>query len=212
MLNNLISIFQKNQHSLAMTNNFNPGEIVSQIQLKNDKQIIIRYPKWSDLTGLTKLMNQLSEEKIISYSGEVITREQEMNWLADIFVDMEKGNAVYLLAMHNDELIGNVSIINSNKNLRLTSHVANFGIAIQKDFRGFGLGFLASKIVIKEAEKKLKHIQQIQLNFIGTNTAGLKLYHKLGFKECGRIPKGFLFRGEYVDDVQMYLDLGELQL
>jgi len=43
---------------------------------------------------------------------------------------------------------------------------------------------------------------------VTTNTSALKLYKKLGFKQLGIIPKGFLLKdGTYVDIIPHYIEL-----
>lgn len=76
---------------------FIPGKIVKKIRLKNDKEAVIRYPKWEDLEGLTSYINELSaEDTFITYSGEKISKEKEADFLASRFKEMEFGDCVKL--------------------------------------------------------------------------------------------------------------------
>ncbi len=47
----------------------------------------------------------------------------------------------------------------------------------------------------------------IILNVYGKNLKAQNLYKKIGFKECGRLKKGLLYKGKYIDDIKMYKEL-----
>jgi len=45
------------------------------------------------------------------------------------------------------------------------------------------------------------------LDVFSLNTQAQNLYKKLGFKKAGSLPKKILYRGQYIDDIKMYLEL-----
>jgi RimJ/RimL family protein N-acetyltransferase len=208
MIPSLITSLQNKSHLINMPNKFIPGKIVSEVTLKNGESATIRYPQWEDLTELTKFINEISQENIfVSYSGEVITREQESNWIADISVRMESGDAVYLVAHNGSRIVASFAIVRSEKIKTLTKHIGNYGAVIAKDYRGVGLGYQISTALITEARKNIMGLKQLQLGLFGNNEAALGLYHKLGFVECGRFQKGLFHKGEYQDEILMQMEL-----
>jgi RimJ/RimL family protein N-acetyltransferase len=49
--------------------------------------------------------------------------------------------------------------------------------------------------------------QKVVLDVFSINGNAQNLYKKLGFKETGRLPKRILYRGSYIDETKMYLEL-----
>jgi len=47
----------------------------------------------------------------------------------------------------------------------------------------------------------------IILDVYSLNINAQNLYKKLGFKEAGCLPKTILYRGQYIDEIKMYLEL-----
>jgi RimJ/RimL family protein N-acetyltransferase len=84
------------------------------------------------------------------------------------------------------------------------SHEGVFGISLAKDYRGEGIGKILMRLVLEEAESNLPPLRIITLGVFSNNSLAMEMYKKFGFKEYGRLPKGVLHRGEYVDHVYMY--------
>lgn len=91
-----------------------------------------------------------------------------------------------------------------------TSHIANCGYAVAKDFRGRGIGkMLVAKSI--EVARSLG-FKGIQFNaVVATNAVAIKLYESFGFRIIGTIPCGFRLGGkdasEYAGKHIMYLEL-----
>ncbi len=76
---------------------FVPGEIVRTFRTKKGNDVALRYPMWRDLARLNDYINALSmEDTYIRFSGEVISRAEEADVLANWFRDMELSNKVVL--------------------------------------------------------------------------------------------------------------------
>ncbi len=171
-----------------------------------DKQrknhIIIRYPARYDAQALCDYINTLSKEQTyIRFQGEQITLEDEAKYLDGQLDKIAKKQAVQLLVFSNNQLIGIAGIDMKDKT---ESHEGVFGISLAKDYRGEGIGKILMRLVLEEAESNLPQLRIITLGVFSNNSLAMEMYKKFGFKEYGRLPKGVLHRGEYVDHVYMY--------
>lgn len=179
-----------------------PGQIVYRGKTKDGKDFILRYPKEDDLEKLLKFINAISAEKtFIRFQGEVVTLEQEKEYLFGQLKRIADKTAVQLTVFVEDELVGN-----SDLNLKTLSenHVGVFGIVIAKDFRNQGIGKILIEKILEEAVKNLSELTIVELGCLANNQLALNLYQELGFKEVGRLPQGIKYRDEFVDHVYMY--------
>lgn len=169
---------------------------------KDGVDFVLRYPKPEDLEKLLEFINELSaEETFIRYQGEVITLEQEKEYLDKLLKDINAGKAVELLLFIGDKLAGNAGVVLKTLN---QSHVGLFGISLLKEFRGMGLGKLFMEKVIEEAKNKLPGLKTIELSCFINNEAAINLYKRFGFNEFGRLPEGLRRKGQYFEQVFMF--------
>jgi len=182
---------------------FIPGKIVKKFKTKKGKEVVIRYPKWEDLEPLMEFINNLSQEDtFVLYSGEIVNKEQEMEYLVQAFKSLERRNKVQLCAFAGDQLVANSSVI--RKRLR-AKHVGNVAISVAKGYREEGIGSELLKVLILESKKLGLKILSIDL--LANNERAQHLYQKVGFKECGRFPKMYFYKRQYVDQILMSLEL-----
>lgn len=187
---------------------FEPGKIVREFETKSGKKAVIRYPTWEDATELLAFANEIvAEDTFVNMSGVEYSLEDEQAFLLDAMKKMQAGDKVLLFCFVDGEFAGNARVERKDQRFLRARHVGLFGIALRAKFRGEGVGRILMETVIEESRKVVEGLRTIELNCFGTNTAGLALYSKLGFQECGRLPGGILHKGEYVDQVSMYLDL-----
>lgn len=71
-------------------------------------------------------------------------------------------------------------------------HRAEFGIAIDKEFWGMGIGRALTKACV-ECAKDARY-SQLELEVVSNNSSAIALYNSMGFIEFGRNPKGFISR------------------
>lgn len=110
---------------------------------------------------------------------------------------------IFILAFVDDKYAGNCSF-DCKSGSRRTKHRAGIGIALLQEFTGFGLG----KLMLTRLLELIKDsgCEQAELNVYANNDRALRLYRKLGFIECSRIPDAYkLDNGECVDGIHMYL-------
>lgn len=185
--------------------NFIPGKIIKTCVNKKLQDIIIRYPKWEDLSEMIVYINSLSQEDIfITYAKETITKEGEMLYLTEMFKAMEVGNSIYLACFFKNALIGSCTVMRDMQSRKRSFHVGILGITIAKEYRNTGIGEVLVKTALEEAKKNILGLKIITLNVYSPNITARHLYKKLGFVECGRIPKGVWYKGDYIDEIKMF--------
>lgn len=94
---------------------------------------------------------------------------------------------------------------------KLVEALGDLGISVVKDFRNEGLGNVLIKELLGLAKERLG-LKIVTLAVFENNRRARHFYRKIGFVECGRIPKGIYYRGEYIDSVMMCLELTQLKL
>ncbi|KAG0305073.1 hypothetical protein BGZ98_004630 [Dissophora globulifera] len=93
------------------------------------------------------------------------------------------------------------------------SHICNGGFIVNPIHRGLGIGSILGKAFLKLVPVIGYKASMFNLVFV-SNTASIRLWRSLGFKEIGRIPKAGRLRGQgadsldegYVDAIQFYWD------
>jgi RimJ/RimL family protein N-acetyltransferase len=187
---------------------FMPGQIVKKFFSKKGKEMIIRYPKWEDLEEFTLYINKLSyEDTFITFSGEEIKKEEEAKALSKWFCEIEMGDKVVLGCFYKEKLVGLANVDRNKSHRKRSLHVGTFGISVEKEFRGEGIGYELGKTIIEEAKKKIPGLKMVVLDVFSININAQNLYKKLGFQKAGCLPKSILYRGQYIDDIKMYLEI-----
>jgi len=186
---------------------FIPGQIVKKFVSKKGKEVAIRYPKWEDLEELTRYINKLScEDTFVTFSGEEVKKEDEAKVLSEWFYQLEMGDKVVLGCFYKEKLVGLANIDRDKSARKRSLHVGILGISVEKEFRGEGVGYELGKVIIEEARKKIGGLKILTLDVFSINNNAQNLYQKLGFKTVGHLPKTILYRGQYIDQIKMYLE------
>ncbi|PIZ66708.1 hypothetical protein CO051_00355 [Candidatus Roizmanbacteria bacterium CG_4_9_14_0_2_um_filter_39_13] len=175
---------------------------------KSGKNIILRYIHENDAEELFRYVNELSkEDTFIRFSGETVPLIEEKEYLQAQIEKLEKGDVTPIVATHHDKIIGNSSIERNLVDKRRGLHTGNFGMAVSAEYRGDWIGEKLMRTVIDQAKKHMQGLRIIRLTVYGSNNTAQNLYKKMGFLECGRLPKGVLYRGTYLDMIEMYLEI-----
>lgn len=183
------------------------GKIVFQRTTEKNNPILVRYPKKSDAKVMWTYINKLStEQTYILFQGEEIAFKDEEEYLKKMLEKIEKKEAVELLVFSENELIGISGITMRD---RAVAHEGVFGISVSKEYRGEGIGKKLMELVIKEAKKNLPQLKIITLGVFSNNLLAIKMYQKFDFEEFGRLPKGIVHKGKYVDHIYMYKKVKE---
>lgn len=115
---------------------------------------------------------------------------------------LENERETMIVAEHDGKVVGWL-LFQGQKRKRL-SHTGSFGVMINQDFRGMGIGRKLITALLDWAVKN-PHIEKVSLGAFSTNHRAIALYKSLGFVEEGRKVKEFkMSDNEYVDDILMY--------
>lgn len=182
-----------------------PQASMQEFYSKSSKKIIVRDLSPNDVDALYAYITEIGMEDTFIHvnPASLITHDEEVKYVADTLENIANKKMVKLLAFFEDELIGVVDI---KVQPRRMQHIGMLGITVKKAYRGDGIGKKLVELAIKEAEEKL-NLSQITLGCYANNTVGLALYQKLGFSEYGRLPKGVLRQGNYIDEVLFHKEL-----
>lgn len=181
---------------------FKYGKIIKRFKAKNGEEIVLRYPKMSDVDGITKMINEMIKEGKVSVN-RILKAAEESKWLKETLSKMRKRVSVVIIAESLGEVIGISDITADGRRLR--GHVGEFNIIIKKKFRGVGIGMEMTRLAIAEAKKT--KMEMIRLHVNSENKNALRLYEKTGFRIVGRIPKEIKKNGKYLDNIIMVKNL-----
>lgn len=170
---------------------------------KKGKSVTIRLPEEDDLNELLEYINELVDEDTTILMDKKATKKEEKEYLSGIIKAIKNKEGFNLLAFYEDRLVANVGV--ERKKYRQT-HLGVLGISVRQDFRDEGLGTELLKQAIFFAKDFLK-MKLLVLSTFTINERAIHLYQRAGFKKCGQWPKGVFYKGEYIDDVLMYLNL-----
>ena len=83
------------------------------------------------------------------------------------------------------------------------SHAGGFGISVNPDWRGQGVGGAMLDTLLEWASDNPR-IEKISLDVLASNSGAIRLYEQKGFSIEGRKAKAIKFEdGTYDDDVHM---------
>jgi ribosomal protein S18 acetylase RimI-like enzyme len=162
-----------------------------------------------DLRAATRFANTLSREKesnadlgIISLDRRVTERD-ERKFVNRIIAGRRTGDEISLAAFDGGRMVGHCHV--SRRKQRDVRHTGVYGISILDGYRGVGIGTRLTEEVLREALGM--GVWLVELEVMGTNKGGLRLYEKMGFQKAGVIPNKVLRKGRPIDIVVMYVDL-----
>ena len=173
--------------------------------LKDGRTVLIREGQPEDAASLlATIKTYLADSDYIPLDpGEFrVSEEEERTWIESFAA---RDDAELLVAVHAGQLIGNIDLTGSTR--RATRHTAVIGMGILKEWRGSGLGTELLRSAVAWACKN-PVLEKLWLQVYADNGAGISLYHKAGFVECG-VQKGFFKRAgnRYADNITMMLDV-----
>lgn len=160
-----------------------------EIRKYNSQDVMMAIYIWNCVVEEGKAFPQL--ETLDEVSGDEFFKSQSYTGIA---VDGDNGEIVGLYILHPN-------------NVGRCGHICNASYAVKSDKRGFHIGEALVRHCMKTAENLGFGILQFNA-VVRTNEAAIRLYKKLGFKQLGIIPNGFLIKdGEYEDIIPHYIEL-----
>lgn len=139
-----------------------------------------------DVNNTTTFMNKLPEETNTDIEKEKI----------DIQDMLDSERSAYLGLFVDDSLVATAGLFLHSQRAKL-KHRAGLGLSVGSSYRGKGYG----KIILTETLNLAKSLgyEQVELEVVSTNFAGIKLYSSLGFKKIGKLDHAYKLNGEYLD-------------
>lgn len=161
------------------------------ILLKDGRKCIIRNGTEADGQAAFENFNKTHEESdfLLSYPEEnSMNAVEEGKFLRE---KTESENEVELVAEIEGKIVGLAGFEKVGSKYKV-KHRAEFGISIEKDFWGLGIGRALINACIELAEKA--GYTQMELDVVSENERAVSLYKSAGFVEYGRNPLGFKSR------------------
>lgn len=156
---------------------------------------IIKLPieRWEEYKNL-RLEALRAEPTVFSASFEEKEKIPDLEWQKDL------GGIIYF-AQVNEKLVGMAGEYRETG--KKSSHIAViFGIYLNKDFRGKGIGRKLLQTLLNELENQ-EDIVKLNLDVNTTQTSAVELYKSLGFEIVGELKKEYLVDGKFYDVYEM---------
>ena len=166
-------------------------EYYKKIKLKDGRTCILRNCTAKDGKAVLDVFNLTHEQTdwMLTYPDEMsFTVEQEAKFLQD---RSDSSDEIEILAEVDGKAAGTAGISCVGRREKL-KHRAEFGLGIDREYWGLGIGRALIKACIECA--KTAGYAQLELDVTAENERAIALYKSEGFVEFGRNPKGFRSR------------------
>lgn len=170
------------------------------ITLKDGRTAVLKSPCVEDAE---KMLNYIKiscaeTDYLMRYPEEwCITVEQEAAWVERMRTN---GDCLAITCYVGGEVAGNCEI--RFKNGMKTSHRANIGIALLRDYWNLGIGSAMFEEIIIAA--KNRGIEILELEYLEGNERGRALYEKFGFQIVCERPRAVKLKdGTYKNEIFM---------
>ena len=145
-------------------------------------------------------INPFVEEKAYLSIQKKVTLKQEKAWLAKKGEEIDKGEQVEVLLLVDGKVAGNCDarrgVLSNQK------HNVTFGLAVSRQWRGYGFGEMLLRRGIAVAKKKFKP-HRMWIEHDSENKVAARLYEKVGFVEVARLKHYTMHFGKYTDNCIM---------
>ena len=189
----------------AQTSEEDIMKYTDKIKMKNGQECTIRNATYEDGQEVSELYAKVHGETdyLLAYSDEhAFDVEGESEFLRG---REESGRDIMLLAVVDGKIVANAGISGIG-NKDKVKHRAEFGISVEKEYWGLGIGRNLMNVCVECAKKA--GYKQLELEVVADNAKACEMYKSAGFVEYGRNPKGFLSRySGYQEVVSMRLEL-----
>lgn len=142
-------------------------------------------------------------DNLLTYPDEItFTAKEEAEYLKK---KTDSDCEIEILAEVDGRIVGTGGIETAGARDK-TRHRCDFGISVEKDYWGLGIGRALTHACIECAMKA--GYEQIELEVVAENERAVRMYQKAGFVEYGRNPRGFKSRYTgYQELIAMRLEL-----
>jgi phosphinothricin acetyltransferase len=156
----------------------------------------VRLAAPDDADAISRIYNQGIEDRVATLETELRTPEERRRWLAG----RGPRHPVVVVENEQDEVIGwgSLNPFNSREAYR---YVADFSVYVERAYRGKGVGTVLLTRLIELGREHGYH--KLVLSAFPSNTGGMALYARMGFRTVGIYKEQGLLDGQWVDTVVM---------
>jgi L-amino acid N-acyltransferase YncA len=149
----------------------------------------------ADAEAICRIYNQGIEDRVATLETELRTPEERAAWLA------AKGpRHPVIVAEDGGQIIGWGSLNQFNPR-DAYRHVVDFSIYVERAYRGRGVGKVILTRLIELAREQRYH--KMVLSAFPSNSGGMALYERMGFRTVGVYKEQGLLDGTWVDTIIM---------
>jgi len=174
------------------------GAFLRRFNASDGREVIIRTPEWDDLDDMLEFINSLVDEGANILMDARKTRDEELEWLANLLKMVERDRGVAVAAEVAGRFVGLVEVgVRPGR----SRHVGVLGVSLRQGYRGVGIG----TELMREAEDQARRLglEVLTLEVFSVNEGARRLYEMLGYRVTGVVPRGVKKDGVYVDSVSM---------
>lgn len=156
----------------------------------------VRLAAVDDAEAISRIYNQGIEDRVATLETEPRTPEERRRWLAG----RSPRHPVIVAENEHGEVVGwgSLNPFNPRDAYR---YVADFSVYAERSYRGKGVG---TALLTRLIELGREHgFHKLVLSAFPSNTGGMALYAKLGFRTVGVYREQGLLDGQWVDTIAM---------
>jgi phosphinothricin acetyltransferase len=155
----------------------------------------IRAAGEADAPAICRIYNQGIEDRVATLETELRTSEERRQWLA------ARGPRHPVLVAEDGGAVVGWGSLNPFNPRDCYRHVADFSIYVERGYRGKGVGRALLERLVEVARALGYH--KMVLSAFPTNTGGMALYERLGFRTVGIYKEQGMLDGRWVDTIVM---------
>lgn len=172
-----------------------------EIKLKNGNTCILRSPRETDAEAMLIHDRRTAGETyfLSRYAEEVDTSAERKRQLIK---DMsEEAGCLFLSAFVEERPVATIGLKGVSRHIKMR-HRATFGLFVEQEYWGMGLGSCLIDAVITAACQM--GYEQLEIGVFADNDRARGLYQKKGFEEWGRKKRAYRLKdGTYIDEIIM---------
>lgn len=157
--------------------------------------LTLRPARVGDAEVICLIYNQGIEDRVATLETELRTPAERREWMA------ARGPRHPVIVAESDSAVvgwGSLNVFNPRPAYQ---HVADFSVYVERAWRGRGVGRRLLERLVELARGIGYH--KMVLSTFPTNTAGVRLYERLGFSRVGVYREQGLLDGRWVDTLIM---------
>ena len=155
----------------------------------------IRDATAADAAAIARIYNQGIEDRVATLETELRSSEERLAWLS------ARGPRHPVIVAEDDTGVVGWASLNSFNPRPAYDRVVDFSVYVARERRGAGVG----SVLLEALEERARRIgyHKMVLAAFPTNSAGVRLYTKRGFRTVGIYEEQGMLDGRWVDVIVM---------